>query len=233
MYSADSAKKAYYHKRATASEKEILAKHLDRHHGNTNWRKPVKEEVEQIDELSKGTLGSYVKKAADSAAITRKIGSDFEHMADKSRKPSSKAAKHMETGNHKALHSLVKKLDSDPRDKILTTLHKHGNDIKRYGYSTEAVEQVDELSQNTLRQYHGKAASDFRKKKDQLSKGTLSTADHKKGQNRLQGLNRAANKMESDASWEKAQEKEKEKKLTNKDQKTLSQLRALMNKEKK
>ena len=85
-----------------------------------------------------------------------------------------KAAKHMETGNHKALHSLVKKLDSDPRDKILTTLHKHGNDIKRYGYSTE-----------------------------------------------------------SDASWEKAQEKEKEKKLTNKDQKTLSQLRALMNKEKK
>lgn len=144
-----------------------------------------------------------------------------------------KAAKHMETGNHKALHSLVKKLDSDPRDKILTTLHKHGNDIKRYGYSTEDVEQVDELSQNTLRQYHGKAASDFRKKKDQLSKGTLSTTDHKKGQNRLQGLNRAANKMESDASWEKAQEKEKEKKLTTKDQKTLSQLRALMNKEKK
>jgi hypothetical protein len=50
MYSADSAKKAYYHKRATASEKETLAKHLDRHHGNTNWRKPVKEEAEQIDE---------------------------------------------------------------------------------------------------------------------------------------------------------------------------------------
>lgn len=50
MYSADSAKKAYYHKRATASEKETLAKHLDRHHGNSNWRKPVKEEAEQIDE---------------------------------------------------------------------------------------------------------------------------------------------------------------------------------------
>lgn len=50
MYSADSAKKAYYHKRATASEKESLAKHLDRHHGNKNWRKPVKEEAEQIDE---------------------------------------------------------------------------------------------------------------------------------------------------------------------------------------
>jgi len=50
MYSADSAKKAYYHKKATASDKESLAKHLDRHHGNKNWRKPVKEEAEQIDE---------------------------------------------------------------------------------------------------------------------------------------------------------------------------------------
>ena len=52
MYSADSAKKAYYHKKATASDKESLAKHLDRHHGNKNWRKPVKEEAEQIDEKS-------------------------------------------------------------------------------------------------------------------------------------------------------------------------------------
>jgi len=54
--------------------------------------KPKMEEVEQIDELSKSTLGSYIKKAATSSTITRKIGSDFEHMANKSRKPSSKAA---------------------------------------------------------------------------------------------------------------------------------------------
>ena len=152
-----------------------------------------------------------------------------------------KAAKHMEAGNHKALHSLVKKLDSDPRDKILTTLHKHGNDIKRYGYSTESVEQVDELSQNTLRQYHGKAALDFRKKRDQLSKGTLSTADHKKGQNRLQGLNRAANKMESveesDAAYAAGQAKDREQqakaKLNPNDAKKLDKLRALMAREKK
>lgn len=51
-----------------------------------------KEEVEQIDELKKSTLGSYIKKAANSAASMRKIGSDFENMADKSRKPSSKQA---------------------------------------------------------------------------------------------------------------------------------------------
>jgi len=46
MYNADSAKKAYYHKNASASDKESLAKHLDRHHGNKEWRKPVKEESE-------------------------------------------------------------------------------------------------------------------------------------------------------------------------------------------
>ncbi len=45
MYSADSAKKAYYHKKASASDKESLAKHLDRYHGNKEWRKPVKEEA--------------------------------------------------------------------------------------------------------------------------------------------------------------------------------------------
>lgn len=47
MYSADSAKKAYYHKKASASDKESLAKHLDRYHGNKEWRKPVKESVEE------------------------------------------------------------------------------------------------------------------------------------------------------------------------------------------
>jgi hypothetical protein len=50
------------------------------------------EQYEQLDELSKSTLGSYVKKASRDAVVTRKIGADFENMADKSRKPSSKAA---------------------------------------------------------------------------------------------------------------------------------------------
>ena len=36
----------------------------------------------------------------------------------------------------------------------------------------------------------------IRKKRDQLNKGTLSTADHKKAQRRVTGINRAANKME-------------------------------------
>ena len=52
----------------------------------------MKEEVEQIDELSKSTLGSYVKGAAKDAGAAHKLGADFKNQADKSRSPNSKAA---------------------------------------------------------------------------------------------------------------------------------------------
>lgn len=52
----------------------------------------VKEDVEQLDELSKSTLGSYTKKASRDATITRKIGADFENNAKRSRSPGMKAA---------------------------------------------------------------------------------------------------------------------------------------------
>ena len=54
--------------------------------------KTQKEEVEQIDELKKSTLGSYVKKATADAVISRKIGSDFEHQASRAKKASMKNA---------------------------------------------------------------------------------------------------------------------------------------------
>ena len=96
-----------------------------------------------------------------------------------------KAAKHMQAGNHKALHSLVKNLDSDPRDKILTTLNKHGNDIKRYGYSTEGV-ALDELSVKTLSSYAAKAS-------DARGHRGMST---KKVDNRYAGVAKAGKRMD-------------------------------------
>lgn len=50
------------------------------------------ETYENLDEVSKATLGSYIKKASRDAVVKRKIGADFEHQADKSRKPGMKAA---------------------------------------------------------------------------------------------------------------------------------------------
>lgn len=52
----------------------------------------MKEEVEELDELSKSTLGSYAKKASRDSTILRKIGADFERKADAARSPGMKAA---------------------------------------------------------------------------------------------------------------------------------------------
>ncbi len=48
--------------------------------------------MKTLNELSKQTLGSYVKKAATDARINSMIGKDFDHKAKTSRKPSMKDA---------------------------------------------------------------------------------------------------------------------------------------------
>jgi hypothetical protein len=83
MYSADTAKKAYYHKNASESDKESLARHLDRHHGNKNWRKPVKEEAE----LEEGYVVRYNNPKSE------KHGSE-KHFGDQ-----ATAQKHADRGN--------------------------------------------------------------------------------------------------------------------------------------
>ena len=105
--------------------------------GMPDWYKKkyghIKEEVEQIDEDMKSAAKELTDYADKHGGMDK---ADFH-----------KAAKHMAAGDHKSLHKHIQKLDSDPRDKILTTLHKHGNDIKRYGYSTEEVE-INEMDKS-------------------------------------------------------------------------------------
>jgi hypothetical protein len=67
--------------------KEIAKKEVKGHEKSMH-----KEDVEQIDEISKSTLGSYVKAAARDVGASRKLAADFENKAEKSRKPSAKAA---------------------------------------------------------------------------------------------------------------------------------------------
>ena len=55
-------------------------------------KKGVKEEVENIEELNKSTLGSYAKKAALDATISRKIATDFQNRAKTARKQDMKDA---------------------------------------------------------------------------------------------------------------------------------------------
>jgi len=111
--------------------------------------KLTKEEVEELDELSKATLGSYVKKASVDAAVhTDKFGrggagvtySNTAGVADKRLKGISKA---------------------------VGKLTKESFDIEDYSVEeledfmmSEEFEQLDELSKKTLGSYVKKAADD-------------------------------------------------------------------------
>lgn len=94
---------AYYGKQNEDVNEALVGgqKNLDKNHNGEldkqdfkilRGKKKVSEEVEQIDELSKSTLGSYVKGAARDVGASRKLAADFKNQADKSRKPAAKAA---------------------------------------------------------------------------------------------------------------------------------------------
>ena len=83
-----------------------------------------------------------------------------------------------------------KKLDHNKNGKI----DAHDFHMMRKKKKNEEAE-LDEVSQSTLWSYHAKAGADLQKKREKLNKGTLTMKDLKKGQNRVKGLNRAADKM--------------------------------------
>ena len=58
--------------------------------------------------------------------------------------------------------------------------------------------ELNELSQDKLYDYHAKASADLRAKRAKLDQGSLTMNDLKKGQNRVKGLNTAANKMKEE-----------------------------------
>ena len=101
----------------------------------------VCEEVEQIDELSKSTLASYIPKAAKSARIHGQISTEYKKAAETKRKP----------GLKNALDNLSKKYRAkawDREDNIAKATQK---------LAKEEVEQIEELSKNTLNSYIDKA----------------------------------------------------------------------------
>jgi hypothetical protein len=62
----------------------------------------TEEEWDQLDELSKSTLGSYVKKSSRDSRITRKIAADFENKADRAKSPGMKAASNELSSRYKS-----------------------------------------------------------------------------------------------------------------------------------
>ena len=169
-YGVDTVKKAYYHKKASTSDKESLARHLDRYHGHKEWRKPLVKEETVLQELSKETLGSYKHKAElsipkdDREYKNRSKGIDY---AEKKLKKESVELDEMTQGKSYTQDQLRKKMQSgnwEATHDIKPGKHvemRHHTGKRVMVHVKESVEQLDELSPNLLHRYIKKSSDDM------------------------------------------------------------------------
>lgn len=111
MYNADTVKKAYYHKNASESDKQSLARHLDRYHGNKEWRKPVKEESRY------GRADAYTRdyRSSVSGFGRREREDDEYHVPDPTPIAPSPARKYIKgTPEHTAAKAAMKSRTGHP-----------------------------------------------------------------------------------------------------------------------
>ena len=158
------------HKEAHGSSSKALEKKLTKRHKgiSTAVNKLTKEDAEQIDELSKATMGRYINKAADRMS-TQGVTAGLKIAADeKSKKNFDNIAK-----RQKGIATAVKKLTKEEQDFIDSL-----NDAD--------AEQIDELSKDTMLKYlsankkSGKTAQD--------------TGDYDKMTKRMRGTDMAVRK---------------------------------------
>jgi len=117
--------------------------------------KELPEEFEQLDELSKATLSSYIKKAASSAA-----NKGMEHGVKKAEADEMDRVmnRHMSFGDKDKVRDIMKTTSRDvekPREKAMRRLQ--GIDRATDRLTKEEVEELDELSSATLSSYTDKA----------------------------------------------------------------------------
>ena len=170
------------------------------------------ESVESVNEISAKKYHAALRgreykrdRARNSAAANQFVGKDAEAQADmaKSKDHDRKLKKMKQMGINRTARNLGEKapkiddakyaahMARHDKPKKMTSTQKSLANIRR-----RAETKLNELDQDTLRSYHGKAGAQLNKLRDKVGKGQATSADLKKGQNRVQGLNRSASKME-------------------------------------
>lgn len=117
--------------------------------------KELPEEFEQLDELSKATLSSYIKKAASSAA-----NKGMEHGVKKAEADEMDRVmnRHMSFGDKDKVRDIMKTTSRDvekPREKAMRRLQ--GIDRATDRLTKEEVEELDELSTAAVTDYANRA----------------------------------------------------------------------------
>ena len=138
--------------------------------------KNMKEDVEQVDEISQGLKDRYVDKA--------------------NKELQKRRTARFNLANEPA-DSLPKKRTPAEKEKWMRDARKRPNrhaGIRRAGAVPESVEQVDELSNKKLASYVSKASSDA---KSRMKKGETDGVSRfgRKTDKRMDGIDRALNKM--------------------------------------
>jgi hypothetical protein len=169
-------------------------------------------EEENLQELSKKTLKSYISKAstrkaqnaADQGRIevsSNRAGMDLYKQIGKDTKKREKgmalANKKLEEEEKSGMPAWYEKEKSKSASLRAMTKEKKKEQGKKIKYAIRNMkeEQLDEVSQEKQRDYHAKAASDLKVKRQKLDRGDLTMKDFKKGQNRVKGLKMSAKKM--------------------------------------
>ena len=145
----------------------------------------VREETEQLDELSPNTLHSYIKKAAPEI-VGRTMSAVSPNQSPETKKHASKLGKRI-AGITSASGRLSDKANQN-----------------------EEVEQIDEISQEKLRDYHAAAGADRLKAKATVTKNMnakkptiggieKATSAYNRFQKRGAGMTMAANKMDEES----------------------------------
>ena len=182
-------------KTAKEAKERYLRAHPEHHASDimTDF-KPLKEEAEQIDELSKSTLKSYAKQATGSLSRTAHEGG-FN-------------TARMIAQNHPIIAKKSSIFHFDPKaDQDVARKRRNRN----LGINTaidkltkEETEQIDELSKNTLGSYVKKSASSVQKHSAQLGyygakrgvdNRAMAAQDKSKVSKRITGIKHATNRL--------------------------------------
>jgi hypothetical protein len=151
---------------------EVIKQHKDRGYEKVSTMK--KEDVEQIDELKKSTLASYVNKASDSAAKSAAGSTGWAHTSLKAKNPRVKAAAEKYSDE-----------DEATRQKRLSGIGKAVGRLAK-----EEVQQIDELNKDTLKSYVSKATDSAR-----TMPGYGTSVEKSKKTTRHAGISRATEKL--------------------------------------
>ena len=134
----------------------------------------LSEDFDQLDELSKATLGSYVNKAARSARAQAKLGAEFDSQSNRDYDRNDMESYRIRQGIKKNFETGATKRLKGIKNAVTRLTKEQVEDFMM----SEDFDQLDELSKKTLHSYVKKAKADVAAKNAQTRELSKQLDDH-------------------------------------------------------